>query len=593
MFPFTIVCSNCRQSMACAEQYRGRRVKCPRCLAVIAVPPAAGRPAGAVSVGPPRLPAAPVVSPPLRPAPPPRPLIRQPNSLLDAFWSISVGAGLAVGLMGLLLAGARGVAMGGMLQFGFFLAMAVFSTICVFAPRRVLLNPKIAATIGVSQPGAARAVCAVGAIVLWCLSLAPLVTGSVEKPQVAQAPAPAAKVQVPAPLPAPKHNDQSPQTPAPARREPEKPVAVQSDTVPDLAPSPKTTTTAPAQEKSPTAPSENATSSAGQADKGAPKADPLPKPRFAEKGEKVEDGSWGVISGNSSGTVSIVIYNGDFTQALDSHGGPPAGTLWFIAETGMTWKGHALEAGRIYRADDNHQPQLTIAGEYTVWGQLEKDQPAYKSKGGGGQAVYTVPAKEWVQLLLYGQGTVGWHRVRWGAEQSEEGWVQGGVGDIEFRKHSPIPADSPDVGKESGGSVGAMPAVTFAPLFPPEAARAPAGDGSQPGTLALPDPFDKPPPRWPTFFGGLAGGMEVRVKNPNKFAVRVGLRSRGSGLDFVVQAGATQSAFVRNGQYDIYFQYSNDAASLYQGDSFTLANNGIEIQIVQVVNGNYGIRKVE
>ncbi len=48
-----------------------------------------------------------------------------------------------------------------------------------------------------------------------------------------------------------------------------------------------------------------------------------------------------------------------------------------------------------------------------------------------------------------------------------------------------------------------------------------------------------------------------------------------------------------NGRYDIYLQYSSDPEGLYQGDSFTLSNNGVEIQIVKVVNGNYGIRKVK
>ncbi len=49
---------------------------------------------------------------------------------------------------------------------------------------------------------------------------------------------------------------------------------------------------------------------------------------------------------------------------------------------------------------------------------------------------------------------------------------------------------------------------------------------------------------------------------------------------------------VPNGKYDIYFVYSNDEGGLYQGDSFTLKNNGVEIRIVEVISGNYGIQKV-
>ncbi len=63
--------------------------------------------------------------------------------------------------------------------------------------------------------------------------------------------------------------------------------------------------------------------------------------------------------------------------------------------------------------------------------------------------------------------------------------------------------------------------------------------------------------------------------------------------DFEVSANGVSSAYVPNGRYDIYLQYSSDPEGLYQGDSFTLSNNGVEIQIVKVVNGNYGIRKVK
>ena len=38
MSQFTVVCPACRQAMACAEQHRGRNVKCPRCGAIVAVP---------------------------------------------------------------------------------------------------------------------------------------------------------------------------------------------------------------------------------------------------------------------------------------------------------------------------------------------------------------------------------------------------------------------------------------------------------------------------------------------------------------------------------------------------------------------------
>jgi hypothetical protein len=51
--------------------------------------------------------------------------------------------------------------------------------------------------------------------------------------------------------------------------------------------------------------------------------------------------------------------------------------------------------------------------------------------------------------------------------------------------------------------------------------------------------------------------------------------------------------YVPDGHYEIFFVYSNDSDALFQGDSFNLNNNGIEIQIVQIVNGNYNIRRVK
>ena len=102
-----------------------------------------------------------------------------------------------------------------------------------------------------------------------------------------------------------------------------------------------------------------------------------------------------------------------------------------------------------------------------------------------------------------------------------------------------------------------------------------------------------PPANWPRFSTELTGLHEVRVKNPNDFKVRVGLRSGGKGKDFVVSPNGTESVNVPNGHYDIYFNYSTDPGGLYQGDSFTLEDNGVQITITKVVNGNYGIRKVK
>jgi len=97
----------------------------------------------------------------------------------------------------------------------------------------------------------------------------------------------------------------------------------------------------------------------------------------------------------------------------------------------------------------------------------------------------------------------------------------------------------------------------------------------------------------PSFKFSLQGNNEVRIKNPNDFKVTVGLRSGKKGKDFDVPSNGVSSVYIPDGGYDIYFVYSNKPDALFQGDSFTLSNNGIEIQVVKVVGGNYGIHQVK
>lgn len=88
------------------------------------------------------------------------------------------------------------------------------------------------------------------------------------------------------------------------------------------------------------------------------------------------------------------------------------------------------------------------------------------------------------------------------------------------------------------------------------------------------------------------GRDEVRVVNPNDFSVNVILKSGGRERAFAVPAGGRASAYVPDGAYEVFFEYSNEPASLYQGDGFSLAGDGVQISIVKVSSGNYGIRKV-
>ena len=91
----------------------------------------------------------------------------------------------------------------------------------------------------------------------------------------------------------------------------------------------------------------------------------------------------------------------------------------------------------------------------------------------------------------------------------------------------------------------------------------------------------------------LGGNNEVRVRNPNVFSVQAEIRSGAKRKTIDVPPNGVGSVFISNGKYDIYFVYSDKPDALFQGDSFTLNDNGVEIQIVKAVNGNYGIRQVK
>lgn len=97
----------------------------------------------------------------------------------------------------------------------------------------------------------------------------------------------------------------------------------------------------------------------------------------------------------------------------------------------------------------------------------------------------------------------------------------------------------------------------------------------------------------PEYEAELIGKREVRITNPNDFAVLAGVRSGKSGANLTVPANGQRSTYVPDGRYEIYFVYSNKPDALFQGDSFTLEGNGVEIKIVKVVGGNYGIRQVK
>jgi len=111
-------------------------------------------------------------------------------------------------------------------------------------------------------------------------------------------------------------------------------------------------------------------------------------------------------------------------------------------------------------------------------------------------------------------------------------------------------------------------------------------------SVSKPLPADILPP----FTEELKGAKDdkpIRVRNPNDFWVAAGVRAGTKGINFTVPPNGVFTTFVPDGKYDIYFVYSSNPTALFQGDSFTLQGNGVEIKIVKVVDGNYGIRQVK
>jgi len=122
-----------------------------------------------------------------------------------------------------------------------------------------------------------------------------------------------------------------------------------------------------------------------------------------------------------------------------------------------------------------------------------------------------------------------------------------------------------------------------------------AGTSAPMGSFSQENPSPRAPSTGPLppYTSELSGGNEVRIRNPNSFAVKAGIRAGNKGKNLDVPPNGQKSVYIADGRYDIYFVYSTEEDSLFQGDSFTLNGNGVEIQIVKVVGGNYGIRRVK
>jgi hypothetical protein len=88
-------------------------------------------------------------------------------------------------------------------------------------------------------------------------------------------------------------------------------------------------------------------------------------------------------------------------------------------------------------------------------------------------------------------------------------------------------------------------------------------------------------------------GSEISISNPNDFSVAVALTTTTEADYFLVTPQGSFARPIPNGQYDIYFVYSTDPESLYQGDPITVRNQKMTLTLQPVSEGNYGMKKVK
>lgn len=120
---------------------------------------------------------------------------------------------------------------------------------------------------------------------------------------------------------------------------------------------------------------------------------------------------------------------------------------------------------------------------------------------------------------------------------------------------------------------------------PPGTRSEAGGRGEPPAKTEEKTSMESVPGTWPSYSGELSGENEIRFKNANEFPMKVGLRSGGKGLDFIVPGKGGYKARVPSGVFEMYFQTPGDNGSFFQGKSLTLEKGGVDIEIGQVPSG--------
>ncbi|MDR1420046.1 MAG: hypothetical protein LBI86_06710 [Treponema sp.] len=87
-------------------------------------------------------------------------------------------------------------------------------------------------------------------------------------------------------------------------------------------------------------------------------------------------------------------------------------------------------------------------------------------------------------------------------------------------------------------------------------------------------------------------GSKVEIFNSNDYFVAAAIVTPESAGYLLLPPGRGETIDVPDGNYDVYFVYSTEPESLYQGDSFSVRQQKMTITIQLIEDGNYGVKKV-
>lgn len=121
------------------------------------------------------------------------------------------------------------------------------------------------------------------------------------------------------------------------------------------------------------------------------------------------------------------------------------------------------------------------------------------------------------------------------------------------------------------------------PVWPAQAKESPAPHVAAPPAPVVvpPEPEEKPHGKalLPKLLVALVGGNQVRLHNPNSYALYVGLRREAAGKDVEIEPQGTGTLSLPNGDYDLFYVCADRPTILCKGRRFHLRGSNVELQM--------------